>query len=153
MKQQTLHQFFNKINKIHPSINFTMSHTSNRHEEDPCECQFKDKIQFLDIECKIYNHKIITDLYRKSSYGNQYLLPSSCSPATCMQNIPFSLGLRIVRACSEIDSRELRFKELREFLLDRSYQPGLVDAAIDRARTRAQRDSIRSLGPSPEPRL
>ena len=51
-----------------------------------------------------------------------------------MDNIPYSLALRIVRICSLEEDREEGLEELRELLLARSYRPGLVDTAISRAR-------------------
>ena len=112
-----------------------MSHTSTISEKEPCECPFQESISFLDTKCKIKEGKIVTDLYRKPTDRNQYLLTSSCSPATVTENIPFSLALRIVRNCSEPEIREQRFTELKELLLARSYLPGMVDAAINRARS------------------
>ena len=63
-----------------------------------------------------------------------YVLPSSCHPPHQHQNIPFSLALRINRVCSLSEYRETRFKELREYLINRDYQPGMVDGAIRKAR-------------------
>jgi hypothetical protein len=39
-----------------------------------------------------------------------------------------------VRICTYSETRELRFKELKELLLSREYSPSMVDAAIARAR-------------------
>ena len=44
------------------------------------------------------------------------------------------LSMRINRVCAEETDRHRRFKELREMLLDREYSPGIVDAAIAKAR-------------------
>ena len=84
--------------------------------------------------CKIENGKIITDLYRKETDRNQYLLSSSCHPPHITDNIPFSLALRIVRICTHKEDREKRFSELKSLLISRDYKPRSVDAAIDRAR-------------------
>ena len=45
-----LHRLFNEINQIHPTLKFTMSHTtpSSEAEEDQCDCQPKQSIPFLD---------------------------------------------------------------------------------------------------------
>ena len=50
------------------------------------------------------------------------------------ENIPFSLAYRIVRICSEPESRDKRLSELKELLLSRNYKTSLIDAAIDKAR-------------------
>ena len=50
------------------------------------------------------------------------------------QNIPYSLALRIIRICSEIEVRDQRLAELKELLLAREYKSGLIDSAIKRAK-------------------
>ena len=49
-------------------------------------------------------------------------------------NIPYSLALRIVRICSENETRDLRLSELRNMLLERDYKAKIIDAAIEKAR-------------------
>ena len=133
---KNLHKLLEEINKIHPNIKFTMTHTTPASEPEAsrCSCTPQESVQFLDTSCSIKEGRIIVDLYRKPTDRNQYLLTSSCHPATHTDNIPFSLALRIVRVCSEPDTRDQRLLEMRELLLDRSYRPGMVDAAISRAR-------------------
>ena len=131
-----LHEFLDKINQIHPNIKFTMTHTAAKNEPkgSSCDCQPLESIPFLDTSCSIRNRKLVTKLYRKPTDRNQYLLTSSCHPASQVENIPFSLALRIVRICSLEEDREEGLGELRELLLQREYGPGMVDAAISRAR-------------------
>ena len=91
-----LHKFLEEINQFHPNIKFTMSHTSNKHEleSESCDCEKLDAIPFLDTLLTIRDGKIIFDLYKKPTDRNQCLLTSSCHPAHCEENIPFSLALR-----------------------------------------------------------
>ena len=42
--------------------------------------------------------------------------------------------MRIVRICSEAETRDQRLIELKEMLLEREYPVGLVNSAINRAR-------------------
>ena len=83
------------------------------------------------------------DLYKKPTDRCQYLLTSSCHPAHVTDNIPFSLAYRIIRICSESESRDIRFSELKELLISRNYRPSLVDAAIEKARNIPRYDDIR----------
>ena len=131
-----LHKIFQDINNIHPNIKFTISHTliQNESEESRCSCIPQESIPFLDTSCKIENGKIILDLYKKPTDRNMYLLPSSCHPPHQTSNIPYSLAMRINRVCTKPDTRDHRLEELRRFLLDRQYIPGVVDTAINRAR-------------------
>ena len=57
---------------------------------------FPDEIPFLDTQVEIKNNKIITDLYKKPTDRNMYLLPSSYHVASVSENIPYSLCLRII---------------------------------------------------------
>ena len=133
---KTLHRLFEDINKIHPNIKLTMSHTSLTSEESSmkCGCPEMNSLPFLDVLCSIKQNKIVTDLYRKETDRNQYLLTSSCHPVECTDNIPFSLALRIVRICSEVETRERRFLELKELLQEREYKTGMINSAIEKAR-------------------
>ena len=103
-----LHKKFEEMNNLHNSIRFTMNHTSpvDEAEDDQCLCEKQLSIPFLDVNCRIENGKIETDLHRKDTDRNMYLLPSSFHPPSCTKNIPFSLCLRIVRICSKPEYRE-----------------------------------------------
>ena len=131
-----LHDLFNEVNKIHPTIKFTMNHTTPQTEssENRCLCDHQDSIPFLDTLCTIIDGKIETDLYKKDTDRNQYLLTSSIHPVHCTRNLPYSLALRIVRICSRSTDREKRFQELKSLLIDREYKEKTINFAIDKAR-------------------
>ena len=46
---------YDEINQIHPTLKFTMEHTSseNEPEEDRCDCEIKYSIPFLDTSLSI----------------------------------------------------------------------------------------------------
>ena len=103
-----------------------MAHTTPKTEnlEYPtCDCDPMESIPYLDTSCHIKNGKIITDLYRNPTDKNQYLLTLNCHPIECLDSIPYSLT-----------TREMRFQELKQMLLDREYSPGIIDSAIAKAR-------------------
>ena len=104
---EKLHQFLDDLNMIYPTIKFTMNHTK-KENENICECPPCDSIPFLDTSTNVKENKIVLDLYKKPTDRCQYLLTSSCHPAHVTQNIPFSLAYRIVRICSEPESRVLQ---------------------------------------------
>ena len=129
---ENLHLYLKDLNSLHPTLKFTLSHTNP--VGSTCGCPAADSIPFLDTSCSISENKILTDLYKKKTDRNQYLLTSSCHPAHVTSNIPFSLALRIVRICSLTETREKRFSELKEMLLDREYSSKIINTAIDKAR-------------------
>ena len=139
------HEFMEKINQIHPQIKFTFSHTSPNDQEDNCSCSHKESLSFLDTSCSIENGTIQTDLYRKETDRNLYLLTSSCHPASVITSIPLSLSIRILRICSTTEAREKRFAELRQLLIDRDYKPSMVDAAIDQARKMDRLEALKKV--------
>ena len=84
-----LHLWLDVVNAIDPRIKFTMNHTS-KNRCDICDTDPMDKIPFLDTQVEIKNSKIITDLFRKPTDRNMYLLPSSCHVSTVSDNIPYN---------------------------------------------------------------
>ena len=133
---KNLHKSFDEINQIHPSLKFTMTHTSPSCEtyEDKCQGEPLSSVPYLDTLCSIEKGKIEIDLYKKKTDRNQYLLPNNCHVKTVTKNIPYSLALRIVRICTKPVQKDLCLKELRELLLERSYSTKLIDCSISRAR-------------------
>ena len=87
----------------------------------------------------------MTDLFKKETDRNQFLLTSSCHPASVCANIPFSLALRIVRICSLTETREKRFSELKDMLLARDYSSNIIKAAIDRARNIPRLEALKKV--------
>ena len=134
-----LHIFLEELNKLHPTIKFTMNHTMPENSSllppHQCDCKPDEALPFLDTSCKISNGRIVTDLYRKETDRNQYLLTSSCHPSHVTNNIPFSLALRIVRICSLPTDRDKRLNELKELLWERNYKPKVINSAIEKARS------------------
>ena len=131
-----LHQIYEEINSLHPTLKFTMEHTSieNEPQEDGCACEEKQLIPFLDTSLGIENGRSENDLHRKKTDRNQYLLPSSCHPKTTTLAIPYSLSLRIIRICAKTENRDKRLAELKNLLIARDYPESLVTRAIERAR-------------------
>ena len=86
--------------------------------------------------------KIITDLYKKECDRNQYLLTSSIHPIECFHSIPYSLCMQINIICNEEEAREKRFMGLKNTLLDRGYTPGIIDAAIAKARAIPRQEAL-----------
>ena len=135
---ESLHSFIEEINGINSSIQFTLSHTilpSEMTTNTPsCPCEKTTSLAFLDTSLSIRNGRVAVDLFKKPTDRNQYLLTSSCHPAHVTNNIPYSLALRIVRICTDSETRDLRLNELKDMLLARNYKPGVVNAAVEKAR-------------------
>jgi len=113
-----------------------MSHTTPHQEniEDQCDCEKKAQIPFLDTLVSLKNGFLDTDLFKKETDRNQYLLPSSCHVKQTTVAIPYSLGLRIVRICSDPINRDLRLSQMKNQLIERGYSKDLVESSIQKAR-------------------
>ena len=112
---------------------FTMSHTTRDYEplKDRCDCESMTSIPFLDTLCSIIEGRIDTDLFRKETDRNQYLLKSSCHPAQTMKAIPFGLRMIIIRICR--DPEKKRPKAPRNQETAHGYPNLWLDSAIERA--------------------
>ena len=60
-----LHKFLEEINNIHPSIQFTMNHTSLNSELERCECEAQESIPFLDTKVPIKGFEDLTTLRQR----------------------------------------------------------------------------------------
>ena len=61
---KSLHRLWEEMNKIHPSVKFTMQHTTlpeNKSNEDHCGCKISSSVPYLDTPLTI---KKWTDNFR-----------------------------------------------------------------------------------------
>ena len=59
------------------------------------------------------------------------------------RNIPFSLGLRIVRICTNPKTREMRLRELKMLLLQRGYNEKCIERALEKAKKVPRKQALR----------
>ena len=100
-------------------------------------------IPFLDTLCSIENGRIETNLYRKPTDRNKYLLLDSCHPENQISNIPLSQFLRIDRICSKEEWREDQYSKMKQLFLDRKYPLGMIESAMKRARAISREKALR----------
>ena len=87
---EDLQIFMRELNNHHKYIKFTANYNPETK-----------MVPFLDMNVKVNeNGYIETDLHTKDTARVQYLLPSSSHPAHITRNIPYSLGYRLLRICS-----------------------------------------------------
>lgn len=132
--EEELITFLDFINTLHPTIKFTSTYDFETRT-----------VPFLDTSIKIDDGKITSDLYRKPTHSPQYLLPSSTHPPHCTKNIPYSLGYRLLRICSDPNTLQLRLEELREMLLDRGYSKNIISSAISRLSATSREEALKKV--------
>ena len=111
--EDELREFIEYLNNLHPTIKFTSEQSSS-------------SVAFLDTTVSIKNGKISTDLYVRPTDTHQYLLSSSCHPHHTKRSIPYSLGLRLRRICSNDTAFNKGRDELAEHLKKRGYKEKLI---------------------------
>jgi len=81
----------------------------------------EESINFLDVNVKIHNNGIQTDLYTKPMSRHLYLHSSSNHPVHLKNSLYYSQGLRIVKICSEYSTRLRNLISLFEKFKNRWY--------------------------------
>ncbi|XP_011407404.1 PREDICTED: uncharacterized protein LOC105314749 [Amphimedon queenslandica] len=121
-KHQDLNNFFNKLNKFHPNIKFTMS-------------QSETTINFLDIT--IYKgedfsetNKLSIKTYQKEINRYQYLHFNSNHPIHIFKGLIIGETIRYVRTNSTIIEYKKQIKRFTERLISRGYKINFINTAI-----------------------
>ena len=120
-RDRKLREVIEYLKKLHPTINFTSE-------------QSLSSVAFLDTTISIKDGKISTGLFAKPTDTHQYLLRSSCHPHHSKRSIPYSLGLRLRRICSDDTAFNKRCHELAEHLKKRGYKEKLIQRENNKAR-------------------
>ena len=107
-EEEKLKEFFDILNRYHPSIKFTSKYSRTR-------------IDFLDVEIIKERNRLITDELVKSTDTHQYLHATSCHVYHSKKSIPYSQALRFNRICSENQFLDKRCNGLEEWLKNRGY--------------------------------
>ena len=132
---EELERFIAHLNSSHRLIKFSATY-------DPQE----KSVPFLDTVVKIDDQGYIqTDLYKKDCARVQYLIPSSCHPKHICANIPFSLGYRLLRICSQEATFKQRLEELRQDLFSRNYSAKIIDDAFKRVIAIPREDALKKV--------
>ena len=92
---------------FHPTIKFTAEYS-------------KDQVNFLDLNIKLIDGKLKTELFFKPTDTHQVLDPSSFYPRHCKKGIPYNQALRLNRICSDNDNFGKR-NDFEKWLMERGY--------------------------------
>ena len=86
--EDSLKQFIERLNVCHPTSKFTAEGS-------------KEEINFLDVNLRLKNSQLETDLHIKPTGTHQFLDWTSSHPYHCKKSIPYSQVLRCNRICSD----------------------------------------------------
>ena len=78
-------------------------------------------VNFLDLNIKLIDGELKTDLFVKPTDTHQFLDPTSSHPYHCKKGIPYSQALRLNRICSDNENFDKRCNDLEKWLMERGY--------------------------------
>ena len=113
-------EFTDYINSLYPTIKFELVYS-------------EQSLNVLDLTLHLREGFIATDIYAKPTDSHLYLPFSSSHPVHCKKAIPFGVGLRINRNCSDVETRRTRTMEYKGYLKRQNYDGELVDKQFDKA--------------------
>ena len=114
---------------FHPTIKFTAEYS-------------KEEVNFLDLNIKLIDGELKTDLFVKPTDTHQFLDPTSSHPYHCKKGIPYSQALRLNRICSDNTNFDKRCNDLEKWLMERGYNEKMVRNQILRAREHSRNDLL-----------
>ena len=126
--EDSLKQFIETLNACHPTIKFT-AEWSNKGKN------------VLDVNVRLRNRQLETDLHIKPTDTRQFLDSTSCQPYHCKKSIPYSQALRYNRICSDNRKFDQRCNDLEKWLMERDYSERMVRTQMLKARSES-RDSL-----------
>ena len=116
------HEVLNIMNNLHPMLKFTS------------EKSF-EKLIFLDVILSKRNDRIETEIYHKETDVDSVLPFDSCHPKHILRNIPFNAARRVKCLTDDPLKAEINFNKLKNKFLKAKYPKGIVETAINNAKT------------------
>ena len=92
-----------------------------------------EPINFLDVNVRLVEGELITDLSVKPTDTHQFLDPSSSHHYHCKKGIPYSQALWLNIICSDNESFDKRCNDLEGWLMERGYNGKIIRKQILRA--------------------
>ena len=112
----------NQFNSLNPQLSFTSD-------------QIGKEVEFLDVNVKAINGKLVTDINYKITDTRQYLQYDSNHPRHTKNNVPFNLARRICTIVTDEFLREKRLAELRYYLYLCKYPENVIHNGIIKAKS------------------
>ena len=115
--RETLSLFLEDLNFFHPKIKF--SHEVN-----------EESIHLLDLNIRLSDGNILTDLYVKPTNRHQFLHYTSSHPSHIKRSIVFSQVLRVSRICSKKSVFLKYLEKMKSWFLVRGYPEDLIESEM-----------------------
>ena len=94
----------------------------------------KQKIEFLDLEIRIENGRLETNLFVKPTNLQLFLDYFSNHPQHCKEGIVFSQALRVIERCSKPEDAEINIRKLENKLSERNFPTTVISEKFGEAK-------------------
>ena len=132
-------EFHSYLNDSHHTIKF----------DDPQHDPNTNSCNYLDINIKIEEGHIVTDVYRKPTSGPSALLPSSAHPGHTTPGNIFSMAFRLLRIVSSPELLQIRLQELKnDYLVPRDYNPKMINDVFTRVNNITREEALQKVDKS-----
>uniref|UniRef100_A0A803J8T0 Reverse transcriptase domain-containing protein n=1 Tax=Xenopus tropicalis TaxID=8364 RepID=A0A803J8T0_XENTR len=101
-----------------------------------------DSIEFLDLNIRRDQNRLVTCLFRKTTDRNSILHASSNHPPATIRGIPYSQFLRTIRNNSTPDVAVVQLREMFIRFKERGYPDGILEQQLQRALQHTQDDLL-----------
>ena len=130
-KEEELENFFNEINKKHPSIKSHQKYSNS-------------KVKFLNVLVyKNEQQKLQTTLSKNNTDRQSYLHAKSDHPVSLRKSIPYSQILRVKRISSTNSEFERNCKVLQEQFVKSGYDSSSIENEIKKMKLLDRNDLLR----------
>ena len=103
------------------------------------------KLDFLDTSLHLVDGRLEVDVFSEPTDAHLYLLPSSNHPPDITLNIPYGVGLRLKRICSESNHLDNRLDEYKTYFLNRGYDGKHIDHEFSRVKKLVEKKHSKNL--------
>ena len=112
---------------FHPTIKFAAEYS-------------KEEVIFLDLNKKLIDGELETDMFVKPTGTHQFLDPTSSHSYHCKKGIPYSQALRLNKICSDNVNFDKHCNDMEKWLMERVYTKKLMRKQILRAHEHLRND-------------
>ncbi len=96
-------------------------------------------VDFLDLTISIDDENTIsTALYKKPINKHQFLHYNSAHPRHLLNSLPYSGFIRVIRSCSDINTRKMELESLAQKFRSRNYPESVITDCLNRTSSMTQ---------------
>ena len=127
--EESLRDSIDQVNLFHPTIK--------------CSAEYsKEVVNFLDLNIKLIDGELKTDLSVKPTDTHQFLDPTSSHLYHCKKGISYSQALRLKKICSDNTNFDKRCNDLEKWLMGKGYNEKMVRSQILRVCEHSRNDLL-----------